>query len=76
MYSQSHKNRAKSTPITINWQDQSRTYRIDQSQESEDNRIVIDQLALAAGDVVKLTVSTEQAEGTVHLDAVQFLPID
>ena len=75
LFHQVHENRAKSAPITVKWRDQQREYRVDQTIKQTGNVLNLDIIELKAGDEVTVTYETKDADGTVHVDAVQLLPI-
>lgn len=74
LFSQSHANRATNTMVTIAHGDNKNTYRINQQEPTENHVITVTQLKASAGQEVVVTVSTEGANGNVHLDAVRLLP--
>jgi hypothetical protein len=75
VFSQPHPNRATSAPITVKWHDQQRDYRIDQTEKMDGGVYALDTIEFAEGDEVTVIFSTKKAGGTVHVDAVQLLPI-
>lgn len=72
VFSQAHENRSTRTPVKIQHGDLVRNYKLDQRNTPED-RIELDTLPLQAGQDLIVTVSTEGADGTVHIDAVALI---
>ena len=75
VFSQHHENRATAAPVTVKRREDSRQFRIDQTVERTEDYIPLDTFDFQAGEEVKVVFETKDAGGTVHIDAVQLLPI-
>jgi hypothetical protein len=76
LFSQVHENRATTAPITVKWGEQKRGYHIDQTvKQPAGNIIELDTFDFDADDEVTVLFETKGAGGTVHIDAVQLLPV-
>tara|TARA_R110002049_G_scaffold4601_5_gene32124 strand:+ start:179468 stop:181732 length:2265 start_codon:yes stop_codon:yes gene_type:complete len=76
IFTQAHENRATAAPVTIQWQGQSREHRVDQTIKHTGNVIELDVIDVKAGEQVSVVFTTIDAGGTVHVDAVQLLPVN
>lgn len=76
LYSQPHENRATRTPVTVSYGDQSNTYRVNQRDAKDDEFIKLDTIEVADGSTVTVVLSTKDAGGTVHADAVRLLSVE
>ncbi len=76
VFSQSHENRSTKSPVTIRHGDLAREYRIDQRTKSKDDLISVgDDFNVSADQEVIVTLSTDGADGNVHVDAVRLLEV-
>ena len=75
VFSQHHENRATAAPITVKWGESSRHFQVDQTVKRTGNFTRLDTFSFQAGDHVKVVFDTKDAGGTVHIDAVQLLPL-
>ena len=75
MFSQSHPNRSTKTPVEIRHGDLVRKHRINQRSKSENHVVTLDELDLEGLQEVIITIGTEGADGTVHVDAVRLLKV-
>ncbi len=72
---QPHENRASNTPVTVIRGPSTQTIRINQKVKggSEYGWAVVGTFDFSAGEQATVVVSTEGADGTVHIDAVQLV---
>ncbi|MEL6894993.1 MAG: FAD-dependent oxidoreductase, partial [Planctomycetota bacterium] len=74
-YSQAHENRASNAPLEIWIADKKSTVTVDQKKERQDPWISVGQFDLSKEDSVKVVVGAKNADGIVHIDAIQLFPI-
>ncbi|WP_197444405.1 FAD-dependent oxidoreductase [Maioricimonas rarisocia] len=74
---QNHENRGSKVPVTVQVGSEKQTHRINMQQEPpvENGWISLGTYDLRKSDRVSVTVSTEDAGGNAHADAVQLLPV-
>jgi hypothetical protein len=72
-----HENRASNTPVTVTSSTGAQTVRINQKVEPTlpDGFISVGTFTFQAGKQGVVEITTDQANGNVHVDAVQLLPI-
>ena len=76
VFSQSHANRATNTPVSIRRGDLVREYRIDQRTKSNDDILSVgDEINVSSEQEVSIAISTDGADGNVHVDAVRLLEV-
>ncbi|NND96954.1 MAG: FAD-dependent oxidoreductase [Pirellulaceae bacterium] len=75
LFSQSHANRATNTPVDIQADGNVTQYVINQREKSPDDIITVDEISLGSSGEVVVTIHTENADGTVHIDAVRLLKV-
>jgi hypothetical protein len=73
LFSQSHPNRSTNTPVTLRRGDFVRTFSVDQRTKSPEDRIAVDTIDLKELEEITVTIGTENADGTVHIDAVRLI---
>jgi hypothetical protein len=73
LFSQSHPNRSTNTPVTLRRGDFVRTFSVDQRTKSPEDRIAVDTIDLKELEEITVTIGTENADGTVHIDAVRMI---
>ncbi|XZE32090.1 FAD-dependent oxidoreductase [Pirellulaceae bacterium SH501] len=72
---QPHENRGTTVPVMIESPSQSLTKRVDMRKAPDsDGFVTVGTVRLQSGDLLSVTLSSEQAGGFVHADAVQILP--
>lgn len=77
VYSLPHENRATKTPVEVSINDHLvGSVRIDQRTAVPNNRVDGGIYNLPAGRPVNVTVSTRDAGGVVHVDAIGWVPVD
>ncbi len=74
LYNGSHENRATQTPVVVDTGVQRTEYRINQRDTSE-STIKLGIVDLIEGQEISVMVSTEDAGGTVHVDALKLTPV-
>jgi hypothetical protein len=74
---QPHENRGSSVPVTVDVGGRRTQLHINMKQAPPIDKtfISLGTFDIHKGDLVTVTVSTEQARGTVHADAVQIVPV-
>lgn len=74
---QPHENRAQSAPVTVQVGSVKKEVRIDMRAKPPipDTFVSLGEFDLKAGDNVAVTLSTDNAKGNVHADAIQILKI-
>ena len=74
---QPHANRSTKTPVTVESADGSKTVRINQrvKPDKELGFVSVGVYRFDAGKPGAVTIATDGADGTVHADAVQLLPV-
>ena len=72
-----HENRGTAVPVTVRTNDQSLSATVDMTTKPQqfDGFDSLGRVDLDAGDTVTVTVGTADAGGTVHIDAVQLVPL-
>lgn len=72
---QPHENRGKTVPVTVNTGNQQKTQAIDMTAAPPINKgfVSLGQFVLQTGDVCTVSISTENAGGNVHADAIHVL---
>ena len=73
MFTQPHENRSTNTPVTVTTGGKTKTYRVNQKVKSPEDIFTIDEMQFSAGAEVTVMISTQGADGTVHIDAVRLL---
>ncbi|MGI9471099.1 MAG: FAD-dependent oxidoreductase, partial [Rubripirellula sp.] len=76
VFTQPHANRSTRTPVSVRRDDFVRKHVIDQRTKSENDVVTVEQLDLAGVQEVVVTISTDGADGTVHVDAVRLLEVE
>lgn len=72
---QPHKNRGSHVPIDIQTRDRSERVEINMKEPAEKEGFSsLGEYALEKGEVIAVTVTSKNAGGTVHVDAIQLLP--
>ncbi len=74
----SHENRGTRVPVDITSPTGQRTVRVDMRATASlaDNFVSLGPMTLKQGDRVSVTISTAEAGGTVHVDAVGLFPLE
>ena len=75
VFTQPHPNRSSKTPVTVRRDNLVREHRIDQRAANQDHLVTVSELDLAELQEVVVTISTEGADGNVHVDAVRLLEV-
>mgnify|MGYP001818562639 FL=1 len=73
LFSQAHPNRSTKTPVTVRRGDFVRTFSVDQRTKSAEDRIAVDTIDLKELEEITVTIGTDNADGTVHIDAVRLI---
>ncbi|TWT65760.1 FAD-dependent oxidoreductase [Crateriforma conspicua] len=76
VFSSPHKNRSTRTRVTLRNGNFRRDYHVDQSIRHPKNAAVAGTVSLSEGDVVEVVLSTDDADGMVHADAVALRKVD
>jgi hypothetical protein len=72
---QQHENRGSQVPVLVETPTQSLTKRVDMRKAPDsDGFVTVGTVRLQAGELLGVTLSSEQSGGFVHADAVQILP--
>ncbi|MDA0587820.1 MAG: FAD-dependent oxidoreductase [Planctomycetota bacterium] len=73
-----HENRGKTVPVTVKTKAGEKSLKIDMTKSPpiDETFISLGSLNLAKGESVTVTISTEDAGGNAHADAIQILPAD
>ena len=73
-----HENRGKTVPVTVKTKAGEKSLKIDMTKVPpiDETFISLGSLKLAKGESVTVTISTEEAGGNAHADAIQILPAD
>ncbi|HWL09656.1 MAG TPA: FAD-dependent oxidoreductase [Planctomicrobium sp.] len=74
---QPHENRAKAAPVTVTVAGVANAQRLNLSQNPpiDGGFVSLGKFNVQKGDRVTVLVSTDDAKGTVHVDAIQILPV-
>jgi hypothetical protein len=75
IFSQAHENRSSKTPVTIRRGDLVRQHEVDQRKPATDGIIRLEEMDLVELEEVVVTLSTQSADGNVHVDAVRLLKL-
>ena len=75
VFTQPHPNRSSKTPVTVRRDNLVREHRIDQRAANQDHLVTVSELDLRELQEVVVTISTEGADGNVHVDAVRLLEV-
>jgi hypothetical protein len=73
-----HENRGKTVPVTVKTKAGEKSLKIDMTKVPpiDETFVSLGSLNLAKGESVTVTISTEDAGGNAHADAIQILPAD
>jgi hypothetical protein len=75
-YWQPHENRASNTPVAVRSSEGEATIRVNQRQApGPDGYAVLGTWTFAAGQAHAVTVTNQGADGNVHIDCVQVVPV-
>jgi hypothetical protein len=75
LFSQSHKNRATNTPVTIEVAGKLSQHQVNQREKSPNDVLTVTQVSAKADSEVVITLNCEGADGTVHVDAARLLRV-
>lgn len=72
-----HENRGKRVAVTMMSSTSAKTVQVDMTKPAplENDFFSLGAVQLAAGEVVRVTISSQDAAGNAHADAVQLLPV-
>ncbi|QDT12494.1 FAD-dependent oxidoreductase [Planctomycetes bacterium K23_9] len=75
LYSQAHQNRATNTLVTVLADGKQTEHRVNQREKSPNDILTVTEVDTGDGNRVNVTISTEGADGNVHVDAVRLLKV-
>jgi hypothetical protein len=74
---QPHENRGSNVPVQVQAGKKSETFRVDMREKPAvaGTFYTLGQFPVEIGDIVSVTLTTDDAKGNVHADAVQIIPV-